>query len=144
MIGNGLDGLGSGIIFVACEGEVAVRSLRVTAEGCTIKVEAEARCKTVIGVTHIAGGTRISIWTSLLEIVCSIHAWDELDKERLRLWEIWLYGWWSNSETLGEVEMMVWTENWLWLRERAIVADAQRWDVIKLDELACGQEPGDI
>lgn len=82
LVDNLLSRLGGCIISVTSERKVTVGTNRITAEGCTIEIEAEAGRETVIDVANGARGTHISVRSCLLDSAGSGNIFDE---ERLGL-----------------------------------------------------------
>tara|TARA_R110002060_G_scaffold24618_1_gene33476 strand:- start:364 stop:591 length:228 start_codon:yes stop_codon:yes gene_type:complete len=75
----------------------------------------------MVSVADVSRGSGISAGSCLLH---SVGSRSVLDKERLRLWEVWVNWWGADGETLREVEMMVRAEDWLWLTESAVITNA--------------------
>lgn len=85
----------------------------------------------MVSVAHVSRGSGTGVGSCLLD---SLGSRSVLNKERLGLGEVWVNWWGTNSETLREVEMMVRAEDRLWLTKSAVVTNAQRWDIVKLDK----------
>jgi hypothetical protein len=118
--------------------EVAVRASGITTEGRTIHVEAEAASEPMITIANIA---RITIFESVGSSHCvrpvDVEVGNELHKQRLGGWQVWNSWGRNDNKSIREVELMVWIEDGFWLHVVWIlIADAQRRDVIELEEIS--------
>lgn len=62
---------------------------------------------------------------------------NELEQKRARRWKVRTSRWWRNSESLGEVKLMIGIENWCRLDvTSSVIADRQRRDIIELCQVS--------
>ncbi len=121
------------------EAEDARRAARITAEGCTIHIEAKAACEAVVAIANV---TRITIFSSVRTShgvsAIDIEVGNELCEERLGRWQVWS-SWRRNYDpSIGEIELVIRIEDRLGFNVVGIrVGDTQRGDVIKLMEVSC-------
>jgi hypothetical protein len=89
----------------------------------------------VADVSRIAilGGVGFSHSVSAIDI----EVRDELREQRLGRWQVW--GSWRRNDnpSIGEVELVIWIEDGLWLNVVGVgIRDTQRGNIIKLMEIS--------
>jgi hypothetical protein len=129
---------------VSSEGKITRSASRVATHGCPIHVEAEAASLITITIGNL---TIVSFLSSVRTSLCvrsvDIEVGNELEEERWGRWIIWDSGRRNDGETIREVELMVWIEDWLRLNAAlTLVADRQGRDIIKLCEISILKRDG--
>jgi hypothetical protein len=129
---------GAPIVPVTSEMEDAVRTAGVTAEGCSIHVEAEAASQAMIAVANVA---RVAVLRSVGSShgvgAINVEVGDELAKQRLRGRQVWSSWRRNDDETIREVKLVIWVEDRLWLNVIGVgVGDAQWGNIVKLAEVS--------
>lgn len=123
---------------VTSEMEDAVRTAGITAEGCSIHVEAEAASQAMIAVANVA---RVAVLRSVGSShgvgAINVEVGDELGKQRLRGRQVWSSWRRNDDETIREVKLVIWVEDRLWLNVIGVgVGDAQWGNIVKLAEVS--------
>jgi hypothetical protein len=120
------------------EAEVARRTPRIATKRCTVHVKAKAASEAMVTVADIS---RIAILGSVRSShgvgAIDIKVGNELREQRLGRWQVWGSWWRNDNPSIGEVKLVIWIEDRLWLNIIRIgIRDAQRGNIIKLMEVS--------
>lgn len=114
------------------------RTLRITTQRSAVGIEVEAAQHRRVTDSNSASDTRDESSSRDRESWCGGVFGLILDKVVTGSWKVWV-GWkWHSNKALGEVELVVRTEDRFSLDTgvRSIFCDAQRWDIIELYEVS--------